>query len=915
LTETDPEETEALATTDEFETGRGGREIKVVFMSSAAFAAFSFSDVIKNITQLRDRIYFGSGEYLPIIGTLKISYARLIQLLLKKRVKRVYLMADGQVAIVEVPFETHASDYKGVVKYDKNDLSIVYVDQKPEWKMEKMRYYCELPGDIWEDGTFLKLMKRNQYHRTKNNRMKYEWMLKEHQVTAELVVMDPNEAYVFLNDFMGQFIPIVSLFALRAIVWLGDKFAEKYGKKKKDPMAELAEQYTRPRAIEFNVGEGEERNDTGVRFEDVAGIDRVKSNVIEVLKIMRGDERYKRIGAKAPKGIVLEGPPGTGKTYLAKAMAGEGGMPFYSCNGAEFVEMFSGIAAARIQNLFKMAREKAPSIIFIDEIDAIGKRRGEGGDSGSAEREAGLMQLLVEMDGSYGEDDVLVIGATNRIGLLDPALMRPGRFDQVIYMGLPSESNRLKILEVHARGKPVGENPADAARILAETAKVTLGYSGADLANLLNEAAILSVRAANLEDAEAVSDSASIQMFHIREAIGKAKLGLPQEGLPDSKAKKFLVTVQAGRAVALAITPGIPQIDAVTTKPQGGILGRIYFQNREYGARGDKWHQLVYPGYEVNSVKLNRHPSMFEAISALLVPLFSARATEEILFGTTSVTLSSSEDIAVAGDLAYFLVAKSNLHPAFRHIPVKMTGIMGGMDDPTLKHTSHWFERYTSHLQEVAYQKTRRIIEQYRPVIEKVADLIYRDEQEMIFGSELVEIINSTPLAPTNIPEPTFSFDDVAKSFNGVPEIEDPAEYKGYVGTCSFFEATGEATFERPIYVSDKRFEISEATARQAAEVIIGNADVFSLLTPDIAKSKLKQVREALRKRSSRVRLEAIRRYSLGEDLKMPPSPVLDTDKPKPKVFYDSLRQGASDPVEMVEDFNFWRNRSGATRE
>lgn len=231
------------------------------------------------------------------------------------------------------------------------------------------------------------------------------------------------------------------------------------------------------------------------------------------------------------------------------------------------------------------------------------------------------------------------------------------------------------------------------------------GYSGADLANLLNEAAILSVRAANLEDAPELSDSASIHMFHIHEAIEKVKLGLPQEGLPDSKAKKFLITVQAGRAVALAITPGIPQIDAVTSRPQGDILGRIYFQNREYGSHGDRWHQLVYPGYEVNAVKLDRRPSMLEVCSALLLPLYAARATEEILFGTSSVTLSSSEDIAAAGDLAHFLVAKSNLHPAFRHIPMKLTGKMGGMDDPTLKHTSHWFERYSAHLQEVAYQR------------------------------------------------------------------------------------------------------------------------------------------------------------------------------------------------------------------
>ena len=194
-----------------------------------------------------------------------------------------------------------------------------------------------------------------------------------------------------------------------------------------------------------------------------------------------------------------------------------------------------------------------------------------------------------------------------------------------------------------------------------------LGYSGADLQNLLNEAAILSVRAANVS-ASADSDTTTIEMFHIMEAIEKAKLGLPQEGLPESKAKRFLITVQSGRAVCLAITPGIPEIDAVTMRPQGDLLGRIIFKNREYGSYGDKWHQLVYPGYEVNAVKLKRGATMLEVCADLLVPLLSARATEEVLFGTKSITLSSSEDVSIAGDLAHYLVAESNLHPAFRYL-------------------------------------------------------------------------------------------------------------------------------------------------------------------------------------------------------------------------------------------------------
>eukprot|EP00210_Caulerpa_lentillifera_P009379 g8941.t1 len=886
------------------------RSDQVILSSAAAFAAINFGEVLKKLKETRDRIYFGSGDYLPLIGTLQMSYARLIQLLLQKKVKRVYLLADGQIAIVEVPFETHASDYSGDIRYDKNDLSVVYIDQKPEWKMEKMRYYCELPGDIWEDGSFLRLMKRNQYHRTKRGRMKYEWMLKEHQVTAELVVMDPNDAYVFLNEFVGQFIPIIGLFLLRIIVWIGTKLTEKYGKKRKDPMQELAEQYARPRMIEFNVGDDENRNDTGVRFADVAGVDNIVSDILEVLKMMRGDERYRNIGAKPPKGIMLEGPPGTGKTYLARAMAGEGSMPFYSCNGAEFVEMFSGIAAARIRNLFKIARKKAPSIIFIDEIDAIGKKRGEGGDSGSSEREAGLMQLLVEMDGTYGDDGVLVIGATNRLGLLDPALMRPGRFDRVIFMGLPSEMNRMKILEVHARGKPIAESPQETHEVLEETAELTLGYSGADLANLLNEAAILSVRAANLDDKSTIDEISTIGMLHIREAIQKVKLGLPQKGLPESTAKKFLTTILAGRAVALACTPGIPEIDMVTTRPQGEVLGRIIFQTREYGSQGDTWHQLTYPGYETNAVKLDHRLSMFELCAALMVPLFAGRVTEEVLFGPQSVTLSTTDEISVANELAHYFVARSNLHPAFRHVLLRFSTLHGGMFDPTIRDTSYWFERYTSHFIEVSYQKTSRFIDQYSDVIKEVAERILSNEDEILKGSEIVEIIRSTSLRDSQIPEPSFNFDTLYESLESIDESTvDYVDHQGALGTTSFQSGIGQVAFSRPIFKSDKEFAISKEATELAVELIIGRASMFELLTPDIAGPQIEKVRKILHDKLCRNRLKAIKKFWSDKDAPMPPPPVYDTELKVPGI-YDTLRQVASDPIEMQQDLDFWRNRT-----
>ncbi|EFN59830.1 hypothetical protein CHLNCDRAFT_33680 [Chlorella variabilis] len=198
------------------------------------------------------------------------------------------------------------------------------------------------------------------------------------------------------------------------------------------------------------------------------------------------------MGAHPMRGVLLEGPPGTGKTLLAKAMAGEAGIPFYSANGAEFVEMFQGVAAARIRSLFRAARKNSPSIIFIDEIDAIGKARSNGPtDSGTQEREQGLLQLLTEMDGFFQNDRVLVVGATNRVDALDDALLRPGRFDRTIYMGRPSPTNRLRILQVHTKNKPIDRSNEDA--LLRQIADLAIGFSGAELANLLNEGAILAV--------------------------------------------------------------------------------------------------------------------------------------------------------------------------------------------------------------------------------------------------------------------------------------------------------------------------------------------------------------------------------------------------------------------------------------
>lgn len=260
----------------------------------------------------------------------------------------------------------------------------------------------------------------------------------------------------------------------------------------------MAEEFGRSRATR-SIGFG--KGNTGVLFDDVAGQDAAIAQLKELIAMMQGDARFGVAGATLPKGVLLEGPPGTGKTLLAKAVAGEAGVPFFSANGSEFVEMFVGVAASRVRDLFKRARQNPPSIIFIDEIDTIGRARTGNSDPGTREREQGLLQLLVEMDGfDTKTSNVLVIGATNRKDVLDPALLRSGRLDRIIKIDKPDQSGRYGILNVHAKGKIIPRGKDSVSDEFAEdallktTAMLTVGYSGADLANLLNEAGILAVR-------------------------------------------------------------------------------------------------------------------------------------------------------------------------------------------------------------------------------------------------------------------------------------------------------------------------------------------------------------------------------------------------------------------------------------
>jgi cell division protease FtsH len=306
--------------------------------------------------------------------------------------------------------------------------------------------------------------------------------------------------------------------------------------------------------------------DTGISFDDIAGIDEAKAEFEEIVSFLKEPERYTLVGAKIPKGVLLVGPPGTGKTLLAKAIANEANVPFYSVAGSEFVEMFIGIGAARIRDLFKKASENTPCIVFIDEIDAVGRERGAGIGGGNDEREQTLNQLLTEMDGFKENKGVIVVGATNRVDILDSALLRPGRFDRQITVGLPDRLGRIGILKVHARNKPFDEDVS-----LVQLANRTPGFSGADLANLLNESAILATR----------YKKKTITKNEVNEAADRIIGGIAGTAMEDTKNKKLIAYHEVGHAIIGSVLENHDEVEKITLIPRGGAKGLTWFAPEE----------------------------------------------------------------------------------------------------------------------------------------------------------------------------------------------------------------------------------------------------------------------------------------------------------------------------------------------
>ena len=364
----------------------------------------------------------------------------------------------------------------------------------------------------------------------------------------------------------------------------------------------------------------DQKPDTGISFNDIAGIDEAKAEFEEIVSFLKEPERYTVVGAKIPKGVLLIGPPGTGKTLLAKAIANEANVPFYSVAGSEFVEMFIGIGAARIRDLFKKASETSPCIVFIDEIDAVGRERGAGIGGGNDEREQTLNQLLTEMDGFKENKGVIVIGATNRVDILDAALLRPGRFDRQITVNLPDRLGRIGILKVHARNKPFDKDVS-----LVQLANRTPGFSGADLSNLLNEAAILATR----------YKKKTITKNEVNEAADRIIGGIAGTAMEDTKNKKLVAYHEVGHAIVGSVLENHDEVEKITLIPRGGAKGLTWFMPEE------------------DQTLVSR-----SQLLARIMTILGGRVTEQVVFGSPEVTTGASNDLQQVTNIARQMVTR-----------------------------------------------------------------------------------------------------------------------------------------------------------------------------------------------------------------------------------------------------------------
>ena len=459
----------------------------------------------------------------------------------------------------------------------------------------------------------------------------------------------------------------------------------------------------------FNMGKSRAKengeNISNVTFADVAGIDEAKQELKEVVDFLKEPEKFRKIGAKIPKGVLLLGEPGTGKTLLAKAVAGEAKVPFFSMSGSEFVEMFVGVGASRVRDLFNKARKNAPCIVFIDEIDAVGRKRGTGQGGGNDEREQTLNQLLVEMDGFGTDETIIVLAATNRADVLDRALRRPGRFDRQVVVDMPDIKGREEILKVHAKGKKFA--PDVDFKIIA---KKTAGMAGADLANILNEGAILAARAGRTE----------ITMADLEEASEKVEMGPEKRSkVVPEKEKRIVAYHESGHAIVNFVLGSETKVHKITMIPRGQAGGYTLSLPAE--------QKIVYSKkYFMDEIAI----------------FFGGRAAEEIIFGKDNITSGASNDIQVATSYAQQMVTKLGMSEKFG--PILLDGTREGDMFQSKYYSEQTGKEIDDEIRSIInerYQKALSILNENRSKLEEVTRILL--EKETIMGPEFEAIMKN----------------------------------------------------------------------------------------------------------------------------------------------------------------------------
>lgn len=460
---------------------------------------------------------------------------------------------------------------------------------------------------------------------------------------------------------------------------------------------------------------------TQVTFGDVAGIEQAKLELAEVVDFLKNADRFTAVGAKIPKGVLLVGPPGTGKTLLAKAVAGEAGVPFFSISGSEFVEMFVGVGASRVRDLFEQAKANAPCIVFIDEIDAVGRQRGAGLGGGNDEREQTLNQLLTEMDGFEGNTGIIIIAATNRPDVLDAALLRPGRFDRQVVVDRPDYQGRLEILNVHARGKTLSKDVD-----LEKIARRTPGFTGADLSNLLNEAAILAARR-NLTE---------ISMDEVNDAIDRVLAGPEKKDRVMSEKRKSLVAYhEAGHALVGALMPDYDPVQKISIIPRGRAGGLTWFTPSE-----DRMDSGLYSrSYLQNQMAV----------------ALGGRISEELVFGEEEVTTGASNDLQQVARVARQMVTRFGMSD--RLGPVALGRAQGGMflgrdimaERDFSEETAAAIDDEVRNLVDQAYRRAKAVLTENRKVLDTLADMLI--ERETVDAEELQELLATSDVKVASI--------------------------------------------------------------------------------------------------------------------------------------------------------------------